>query len=98
MAMAFFFDGLQVSARPDPAGLPGQDKLQTLVDGLYSWSLILVLAALVVAAVTWAWGAQANHHGASSSGRRGVLLAAAAGLLIGMAPQIVNFFYAVGRR
>jgi hypothetical protein len=89
---------LQVSAEPDPSGLPGQDKLQKLVDGLYSWSLILILAALVVAAIAWAWGAHSNHHGAASSGRRGVLLAAAAGLLVGMAPQVVNFFYGVGRQ
>lgn len=89
---------LQVSAEPDPEGLPGQDKLQGLVDGLYSWSLILILAALVVAAIAWAWGAQSNHHGAASGGRRGVLIAAAAGLLVGMAPQIVNFFYGVGRQ
>ena len=89
---------LQVSAKPDPSGLPGQDKLQKLVDGLYSWSLILILAALVVAAIVWAWGAHSNHHGAASSGRRGVLLAAAAGLLVGMAPQVVNFFYGVGRQ
>ncbi|MGE3795265.1 MAG: DUF6112 family protein [Dehalococcoidia bacterium] len=89
---------MQVSAKPDPGGLPGQDKLQSLVDGLYSWSLILILAALVVAAIAWAWGAQSNHHGAASGGRRGVLIAAAAGLLVGMAPQIVNFFYGVGRQ
>jgi hypothetical protein len=89
---------LQVSAKPDPSGLPGQDKLQKLVDGLYSWSLILILAALVVAAIAWAWGAHSNHHGAASSGRRGVLLAAAAGLLVGMAPQVVNFFYGIGRQ
>jgi len=89
---------LQVGATPDPSGLPGQAKLQKLLDGLYSWSLILILAALVVAAIAWAWGAQSNHHGATSGGRRGVLIAAAAGLLVGMAPQIVNFFYGVGRQ
>jgi len=89
---------MQVSASPDPSGLPGQAKLQKLVDGLYSWSLILILAALVAAAIAWAWGAQSNHHGATSAGRRGVLIAAAAGLLVGMAPQIVNFFYGVGRQ
>jgi len=33
----------------------------------------------IVAAIAWAWGAQANHHGASSGGRRGVLIAAGAG-------------------
>jgi len=65
---------LQVSATPDPSGLPGQAKLQKLVDGLYSWSLILILAALVVAAIAWAWGAQSNHHGATGcrpAGRHG---------------------------
>ena len=89
---------LQVSAKPDPGGLPGQDKLQALVDGLYSWSLILVLAAVVVAAIAWAWGSQSNHHGASVAGRRGLLIGAAAALLLGMAPQIVNFFYRLGRQ
>lgn len=62
---------LQVSAQPDPSGLPGQDKLQGLVNGLYSWSLILVLAALIVAAIAWAWGSHSNHHGAASGGPAG---------------------------
>ena len=87
-----------VPATPAPAGLPGQQKLQGLVNGLYSWSLILVLAALVVAAVAWAWGSHSNHHGAASAGRRGVLLGFGAALLVGMAPQLVNFFYNVGRQ
>ena len=89
---------LQVSATPDPAGLPGQAKLQKLVDGLYSWSLILILAALVAAAIAWAWGAQSNHHGATTAGRRGVLIPPGAGLRGGMAPQMVDFFYGVGRQ
>jgi Family of unknown function (DUF6112) len=89
---------LQVSARPDPSGLPGQAKLQSLVDGLYSWSLILVLAALVIAAVAWAWGSHSNHPGAAIAGRRGVLVALGSALLVGMAPQLVNFFYSLGRQ
>jgi hypothetical protein len=95
---AFGSLALQVSAKPDPSGLPGQDKLQSLVDGLYSWSLILVLAAVVVAAIAWAWGSHANHHGAAAAGRRGILIGAASALLVGMAPQIVNFFYGLGRQ
>jgi hypothetical protein len=88
---------LGVQATPDPAGLPGQEKLQKLVNGLYSWSLIIALGALVVAALVWALGAHQSHYGAAASGKRGVLVAALAALLIGMAPAIVNFFYALGR-
>ncbi|WP_217913070.1 DUF6112 family protein [Miltoncostaea marina] len=88
---------LGVQATPDPNGLPGQEKLQQLLNGLYSWSLIIALAALVIAALVWALGAHQNHYAAAASGKRGVLVAALAALLIGMAPAIVNFFYALGR-
>ena len=88
---------LDVSANPDPGGLPGRDKLQRLLNGLYSWSLVIALGALVVAALAWAVGAHSNHYGAASAGRRGVLVAAGASLLIGAGPTIVNFFYNLGR-
>jgi hypothetical protein len=89
---------LGVSATPDPHGLPGQDKLQKLLDGLYSWSLILCLGALVVAALAWAWGSHSHHHQAAVYGRKGLLVAAAAALLIGASPAVVDFFYELGRR
>src|SRR5262249_11979723 len=88
---------LGVQATPDPKGLPGQEKLQQLLNGLYSWSLIISLAALVISALVWALGAHQSHYAAAASGKRGVLVAALAALLIGMAPAIVNFFYALGR-
>lgn len=88
---------LGVEATPDPSGLPGQEKLQKLLNGLYSWSLLIALAALVIAALVWAMGAHQSHYAAAASGKRGVLVAALAALLIGMAPAIVNFFYALGR-
>lgn len=90
-------DGAPVSATPDAQALPGEDRLQQLLNGLYAWALILCLAALIVAAVVWAWGSHSHHQGASYSGRRGVLIAALTALVIGAGPMLVNFFYALGR-
>jgi len=86
-----------VNARPDGSGLPGTDKLQQLVNGAYLWVLLLTLAALVVAAAVWAWGSQSNNVRAAADGRRGVAVALLAALLVGAAPMLVNWFYALGR-
>jgi hypothetical protein len=87
----------QVAANPDPSGLPGTAKLQQLVNGTYLWVLLLTLAALVVAAVVWAWGSHSNNVRASSDGRRGVGVALLAALIVGAAPMLVNWFYGLGR-
>lgn len=87
----------QVAARPDPSGLPGTAKLQQLVNGAYLWVLLLTLAALIVAAVVWAWGSHSNNVRASSDGRRGVGVALFAALIVGAAPMLVNWFYELGR-
>jgi len=87
----------QVAARPDPSGLPGTAKLQQLVNGAYLWVLLLTLAALIVAAVVWAWGSHSNNVRASSDGRRGVGVALLAALIVGAAPMLVNWFYELGR-
>jgi hypothetical protein len=85
-----------VNAKPDPHGLPGTDKLQGLLNGLYSWALILALGALVISALVWALGSHSHHYGAAHGGKRGVFLSALAALLIGAGPTIVNFFYKAG--
>ncbi len=87
----------QVSARPDASGLPGTAKLQQLVNGAYLWVLLLTLAALIVAAVVWAWGSHSNHVRAAGDGRRGVGVALLAALIVGAAPMLVNWFYGLGR-
>lgn len=99
LAIAFWpgAAGAQVAARPDPSGLPGTAKLQQLVNGAYLWVLLLTLAALIVAAVIWAWGSHSNNVRASSDGRRGVGVALLAALIVGAAPMLVNWFYELGR-
>ena len=85
-----------VTLNPKPEALPGSGTLQHLANGLAGWALIGSLVAVVIGAVTWALGSHSqNIHGAVS-GRRTVMVAGAAALLIGAAPILINFFFHTG--
>lgn len=86
----------QVAGNPDPSQLPGGQVLQQLTNGIMGWALILALVALVISAVSWALGANSNNYQYSVAGRRGVVVAGLAALLIGAAPAIINFFFDTG--
>jgi hypothetical protein len=95
---------MQVSSPPTPvnlspnlSSLPGGGTLQSLVNGVAGWALIIALAALVIGAVSWALGSHSHNVHQSMAGRRAVLVSAAAALLIGAAPELINFFFHVGK-
>jgi Family of unknown function (DUF6112) len=82
---------------PNLAKLPGGGTLEALVNGVAGWALIGALAALVVGALAWAFGAHSHNVHQATSGRRAVLTSGAAALLIGAAPILINFFFNLGR-
>jgi hypothetical protein len=86
----------QVAGNPDPRQLPGGQVLEQLTNGIMGWALILALVALVVSAVSWALGSNSNNYQYAVAGRRGVVVAGLAALLIGAAPAIINFFFDTG--
>lgn len=86
-----------VTLTPDPSALPGSSTLQSLVNGLAGWALILTLAALVIGAVLWAFGSHSQNYQQSMAGRRAVLVSGVAALLVGAAPTLINFFFHTGQ-
>lgn len=85
-----------VKVNPKPGGLPGSNVFQSLVDGLAFWGLLGCLAAMIVAAVVWAFASHSNNHHYTANGRRGVLVSALAALAIGGSAALVNFFAELG--
>ena len=61
------------------------------------WALLAALAGLIIGAATWALGAHTNNYQNASTGRRAVLVCAAAALVIGAAPTLLNFLFNAGR-
>lgn len=88
---------VDVSLTPNPGQLPGGTTLQQLTNGIGGWALILSLVGLVVGAAIWALGSHSQNYQQSFIGRRTVLVSGLAALLIGAAPEIINFFFHTGQ-
>ena len=81
---------------PNASALPGSGTLQQMANGVAGWGLILALVAVVVGAVTWAFGSHSQNLHHAVTGRRTVLIGGGAALLIGAAPILINFFFHAG--
>jgi hypothetical protein len=86
-----------VSMDPDTSQLPGGQVLQNLTNGIGGWAIVLALVALVVSAAVWALGSNSQNYQYTVAGKRGVVVAGLAALLIGAAPAIINFFFTAGQ-
>lgn len=85
-----------VSLSPSTSDLPGGAALQQIADGLASWALIGALVALLLGAALWAVGSHTQNMHQSAQGRRAVLASLVAAVLIGAAPELINFFFNAG--
>lgn len=85
-----------VSAHPNPGGLPGSNVLQQLVNGAEAWALAIALLGAFVGAAMWAVASHSHNHHYAGRGRMAALISAAAALVIGAGPGLVNFFQHLG--
>ncbi len=85
-----------VTLDPSAQQLPGSAVLQQLTNGIGGWALIAAMVGMVVGAVAWAFGQHSQNYHQAYSGRKGVIISAAAALLIGAASPVINFFTHVG--
>jgi hypothetical protein len=81
---------------PNGDGLPGLAEARKLVGALLTFGLIAAVAGIVISAIAWALSSHSGNSHYASKGKTGVLIAAAAALLIGGADAIVSFFQAAG--
>ncbi len=89
-----FFAGVKLA--PSLTDLPGSAALQSIADGIASWALVGALIALLLGAALWAIGSHTQNMHHSAQGRRAVMTALVAAILIGAAPTLINFFFNTG--
>jgi Mn2+/Fe2+ NRAMP family transporter len=94
-------DGLAaatVTAHPNLTGLPGSNVLQQIVNGAEAWALAIALLGAFVGAALWAIASHSHNPHYASRGRMAALISAAAALIVGAAPGLVNFFEQLGTK
>jgi hypothetical protein len=85
-----------VTATPNLTALPGSNVLQQLVNGAAAWALAIAVLGAFVGAGLWAIASHAHNHHYAARGRMAALVSAAAALVVGAAPGLVNFFQHLG--
>jgi hypothetical protein len=85
-----------VTAKPDLRGLPGSNVLQQLVNGAEAWALAVALIGAFVGAALWAIASHGHNPHYAARGRMAAVVSAAAALVIGSGPGLVNFFQHLG--
>ena len=97
LAGAHFVSSGIVDLHPSASALPGHSTLEQLANGLGWWALVAALVGVVLGAAAWALGSHTNNYQYSSSGRRAVLVSGLAALVVGAAPEVVNFLFGAGQ-
>lgn len=85
-----------VDVSPNTDGLPGLEAAIRIVGALLTWGLVAAVAGIAISAAAWAIGSQTTNPHVAGKGKHGVLVAAAAAMLIGAANTLVNFFAGAG--
>lgn len=77
-------------------GLPGTPQLQGLINGFGTWALLAAIAGMLLGAALWALGHHSSNYQQAANGRKGLLVAGLAALVIGATPALITFFFTVG--
>jgi hypothetical protein len=86
----------EIDIRPNTSGLPGIAALSEIVGALLTFGLVASVAGVAVSAITWAIGSNSSNPHLAGRGKTGVIVAAAAAMLIGAANTLVTFFTDAG--
>jgi hypothetical protein len=85
-----------VQAHPVLKNLPGSNVLQELVNGAQAWALAIALLGTFIGAGLWAVASHSHNHHYAARGRMAALVSAAAALVVGAGPGLINFFEHLG--
>ncbi|MBP9115755.1 MAG: hypothetical protein KBF89_05360 [Acidimicrobiia bacterium] len=97
MDMSILMKDEYATIAPDATKIPGAERLLTIVNGIGGWGLILCVAAIVIAAIIWAFGAQSQNQAQATQGKKGVLVAILCAAIIIAAPQLIKWGASFGK-
>jgi len=85
-----------VELAPTSAGLPGGEMMTNVLNWAGQYALYAILLGGIVGVASWVWGAMSANGGRQASGQKIVATMCVAALALGIAPTLVNLFYAAG--
>ncbi|HTW98575.1 MAG TPA: DUF6112 family protein [Acidimicrobiales bacterium] len=85
-----------VTVTPNASGLPGVSTVVSMLGGLQIYGEIVCIVGLIAGAAWWAISSHSSNYQGAAHGRSAVVVSALAGLVVGFAPALVNWFFNLG--
>jgi MFS family permease len=104
LAAGIYIPPITPSTLVNPLGqkyvMPGDATrfIQQFANGVGFYALVAAVVGVFIGAVMWAFGHFSQNYQQAYNGRRGVLVAGLAALLIGAASHLITFFFGQGGR
>jgi hypothetical protein len=93
---AFLAQNVPGKVNPNETAIPGSEQLTSVIGGLMWWGLLLAGAAVIISAVIWAFGANSQNSQQATAGKKGVLIAVGAAVIIGAGQVLIQWAFNLG--
>ena len=97
MKLLAFIMAQSVDVTPDLSGIPGSDRVQSLINIAAGVALFMALAGIIIGGGLWGIGSLSSNHHAATVGKRATLYSVLGGLIVGAGPLLVNWAFNFGR-
>lgn len=85
-----------VEMTPTAEGIPGGTMFQRVINWAGQYALWAIILGGIAGIAAWVWGALSANGGRQASGQKILGTMCVAALALGVAPTLVNLFYAAG--
>jgi hypothetical protein len=86
----------QVNFTPDFNALPGRGPIQTIINGVGAFALLLSLVGIIIGGAMWGIGSLSSNYHQAAVGKRATLYSVVGAIIIGASGALVNWAFSLG--
>ena len=86
-----------VNFTPDFNAIPGAGPVQTLINGIGAFALLIALVGIIIGGAMWGIGSLSSNYHQAAIGERATLYCVVGAVIIGAAAALVNWAFSLGQ-
>ena len=86
-----------VNFTPDFNAIPGAGPVQTLINGIGAFALLIALVGIIIGGAMWGVGSLSSNYHQAAVGKRATLYSVVGAIIVGAAAALVNWAFSLGQ-
>jgi hypothetical protein len=88
----------EVNFTPDFDAIPGAGPVQTLINGIGAFALLIALVGIIIGGAMWGIGSLSSNYHQAAVGKRATLYSVVGAIIVGAAAALVNWAFTLGQQ